>query len=173
MIGAFRGLSLLFLGFAASVELVLVVEVVVCDPAVALLFCASSSPSAILGGLSFLCHGAVGGHVCCVLPEMLVSGDPLFFGGGNSEPSVWGRCADSVIKGRLEDAARDWKDVKGHRWALRQCAHRRVAAGCAVKRKMVEIEGADVLSEAMAVCGVQEVYDGRGRRVVGVVVMLS
>ena len=120
----------------------------------------------MLGGLSFLCHGAVGGHVCCEDPDILVSGVPLFLGGGISGLSVCGRYADSVIKGRLDEAALDWKDVKGHRCALRQCAHRRVAAGCAVKRNMVDIEGADVLSEAMVACVLQEICGGGGVEVV-------
>lgn len=137
-------------------------------PTVALLFCASNSPSAMLGGLSVLCQGAVGGHVCCECPDILVSGDPLFFGGGMSGTNVCGRCADSVIKGRFEDVARDWKEENGHRRALRQYAHRRFAAGCAVKRNIVDIEGADVLNEAMTACVVPKVYGGGEGRVVRV-----
>lgn len=153
LIGAFLGLSLLFFGLAAAVSGV-IEGLAVCDvdvaPVVALLFCASTSPNATLGGLSFRCHGAVGGQVCCELPDMLVSETPLFFGGGGrSLSSVCGRCADSVIRGRLEDAARGRKDEKGHLWALRHCAHRRVAAGCAVKRKMVDTDGAAVRIAAM------------------------
>jgi hypothetical protein len=82
--GAFLGRSLLLRGLTAGSEVAaeLVVDEGCVDANVALLFCASSSLIATLGESSFLCHGAVGGQVCCWSAEMLVSGDPLFFGGG-------------------------------------------------------------------------------------------
>lgn len=61
------------------------------------------------------------------------------------------------------------KEEKGQRWALRQWAHLRVAVGAAVKRKMVEMEGAEVRSVAMAVVCV-EVW-GFEERIAGVFVV--
>lgn len=80
-----------------------------------------------------------------------MSGVPLFFGGGISGVRVCGRWADSVISGLLADAALGLNEENGHRCALRQCAHRLLAAGCEVKRKMADIEGAAVRSVAIVV----------------------
>jgi len=146
---------LLFLGFAVAVsgdtEGFAVVDAVV-DANVGLLFCASASVSLTFEPASFLSHGEVGGHVECWPLEMLVSVAPLFLGGGGiSGPNVCGRYADSVIKGRLDDCALGRKEEKGHRCALRQCAHLLVAAGCAANRKIVEIDGEAVRRLAMVI----------------------
>lgn len=90
-----------------------------------------------------------------------MSGVPLFFGGGISGPSVCGRNVDSVMSGRLDDAALGRKDEKGHRCALRHCAHRLVVAGCDEKRKMADIEGPAVLSVAIVVENHQAILVGR------------
>lgn len=65
--GAFLGLSLLFLGFAAVSGLVegFAVESSGGEAADGLLFWASASLSLALEPLSFLSHGAVGGQVWC------------------------------------------------------------------------------------------------------------
>lgn len=97
VIGALRGRSFDFFGL----------EAVVCDvvevpaAAVGLLFCASPSRS-LMFALSFLSHGADGGHVCDCWPAILVSGMPSFLGGGISGCNVRGREV-SVISGRLDD----------------------------------------------------------------------
>lgn len=148
VMGAFLGLNLLFFGLAASL-FGIVGRSALAWPAVeanvGLLFCASPSLSLTPEPPSFRSQGAVGGHVECWLEEMLVSGDPLFFGGGISGSSVCGRYADSVIKGRFEDAALGLNDEKGHLCAFKQCAHLLDAAGCAVKRNMLEMAGPAVL----------------------------
>lgn len=53
------------------------------------------------------------------------------------------------MSGRLLDWYLGLKEEKGHRWALRQWAQRRVAAGWAVKRNIVAREGAAVRKVAM------------------------
>ena len=147
--GAFRGRSLLFFGFVGEGE----GGAVVCCCAVAgcaapavvgLLFCASPSRSlTLLCPLSFRCQGAEGGHDCDWLSLMLVSGVPAFRGGGILGSRVCGRYADSVMRGRFELCRAGRKEEKGHRCDLRQCAHRRVLAGCEAKRKM-EVMGVAV-----------------------------
>lgn len=82
---------------------------------------------------------------------MLVSGAPLFLGGGNSDPRVCGRCADSVINGLLDEAGRGEEEEKGARRGRRQRAHVRGATGCAEKRKMDDSEGAAVRRVAIFV----------------------
>lgn len=140
-IGAFRGRSLLFLGVGA---------VTCCAPRVGLLFCASLSRSLTALSLSFLSHGADGGHSCCFPPlVMLVSGTPsLRGGGGRFEARVVDRTV-SVMRGRFEDCRTGRKDENGHLCAFKQCAHLRVDAGWEAKRKMVDIEGVVVRREAM------------------------
>lgn len=64
--------------------------------------------------LSFLSHGADGGHICECCPAMLVSGIPSFRGGDISGSSVRGREV-SVIKGRLEDWSLGVKEENGAR----------------------------------------------------------
>ena len=148
--GALRGRSLLFLGWG---------DVDVC--AVGLLFCASPSRSLIAKPLSFLSHGAEGGHVCCDPPAILVSGTPSFLGGSDISGSrVEGRSV-SVMSGLFEDCSAGRKEEKGHLCARRQCAHLRVAEGWEAKRKMVEMEGPAVRREAMMGDEVASVQGGR------------
>jgi hypothetical protein len=60
------------------------------------------------------------------------------------------------MSGRLLDCSRGLNEEKGQRCDLRQWAHLRVAAGCAVKRKMLAREGAAVRKVAI-------LNDGGGR----------
>ena len=163
VIGALRGRSLLFFGLVGDGCGGATTSAcgASCAAAVGLLFCASPSLSLTSLPLSFLSHGADGGQDVWLPELMLVSGVPSFLGGGGtSDPMVCGRHV-SVIRGRLLDCRAGRKEEKGHLCALRQWAHRRVAAGWEAKRKMVLIDGPEVRMVAMFnVVGRLEVVQG-------------
>ena len=100
VMGAFLGRSFDFFFGAAGCAAVAVVVALNCFPAstsgspatVGLLFCASPSLSPTPCSCC-LCQGVLGGQFCCAsAPAMLVSGTPVFRGGGGiSEGSEYGR----------------------------------------------------------------------------------
>lgn len=162
VIGAFLGRSFDFLAFVPAGCDVAVVAGFGCfsastsdaPAAVGLLFCAS--PSLSLTPCSCcLCQGVLGGHcVCASAPAMLVSGTPVFRGGGGIfEGRECGRYAVSVIKGRLEDCRRGRNDEKGHRCALRHCAHLLAGEDCEANLSIDCTEGPCVLRAAIAKYG--------------------